>query len=375
MAKVAVLGAGGGGQTIAADLTLDGHSVRLYEHPKFAASLRPVRRRGGILITGSGRNRDFARIDLVTTDVRQAVRGADLVVVVVPCFGHRPMGEALCRHLQDGQVVAFLGEGSGSLVFRQVLEERRKKTRRRKGPDVIYGETNTLPYLTRITGPAQVTMGRKRGGTLAAAFPAANNRAFVSTLQEFWPFIEPATHVFETILINFNAIDHVSAVLFNAGRIEGSTMPFLLWGEGATPSVVRCIEAVDAEILNLRKALGCRDRSTYKDFQVRQGMVEEPQKTTYDAIHKGLVGKGTFPCGPDALKFRYITEDVPYTLVLISDIGRLMGVPTPMNDALITVASVMNQDDYRSWGRTLKSLGLGRLKKRNVRKFLRTGRM
>ncbi len=367
MAKVAVMGAGGGGQTIAADLTLDGHSVRLFEHPKFAAGLKPVRKQGGIMITGSGRDRDFARIDLVTTDAKKAVSGADLVVVVVPCFGHKPMGEALLPHLKDGQVVAFLGEGSGSLVFRQLFEKRKGKR------NLVYGETNTLPYLTRITGPAQVTMGRKRGGTLGAAFPAKNNKKFVSTLQEFWPYIEPADHVFETILINFNAIDHVSAVLFNAGRIEGSTMPFLLWGEGATPSVVRCIEAVDRETISIRKALGCRDLSAYKDFQVRQGLLEDPQPTTYDAIHKGGIAKGTFPCGPDALRFRYITEDVPYALVLITDIGRLMGVPTPMNDALITVASVMNQDDYRSWGRTLESLGLGRLTRRNVKKFLRTG--
>jgi opine dehydrogenase len=368
MAKVAVMGAGGGGQTIAADLTLDGHSVHLYEHPKFEASLKSVRKNRGILISGSGRNRDFAKVDLVTTDARQAVRGADLVVVVVPCFGHGPMSEVLIRHLQDGQVVAFLGEGSGSLIFRQTLRKKKKKL------NVVYGESNTLPYLTRITGPGQVTMGRKRGGTLAAAFPAQDNRHFLSTLQEFWPYIEPATHVFETTLINFNAIDHVPAVLFNAGRIEGSNTPFLLWGEGATPSVVRCIEAVDQETLALRKALGCKDLATYKDFQVRQGMVENPQPTTYDAIHKGLVGKGTFNCGPDALKFRYITEDVPYALVLITDIGRLMGIPTPMNDALITAASVMNEDDYRSWGRTLKSLDLGRLKKSNVRKFLRTGK-
>ncbi|MFQ5915113.1 MAG: NAD/NADP octopine/nopaline dehydrogenase family protein [Nitrospinota bacterium] len=368
MATVAVMGAGGGGQTIAADLTLAGHSVRLFEHPKFAAGLKPIRKKGGILITGSGRDRDFAKIGLVTTDVKQAVRGADVAFVVVPCFGHQPMSEALLPHLQEGQVVAFLGEGSGSLVFRQRFEKRRKRL------NVVYGETNTLPYLTRITGPAQVTMGRKRGGTLAAAFPAKNNKNFVSTLQEFWPYIEPAEHVFETILINFNAIDHVPAVLFNAGRIEGSAMPFLLWGEGATPSVVRCIEAVDREILDIRKAFGCKDRSTYKDFQVRQGLLEEPQPTTYDAIHKGQISKGTFQCGPDALKFRYITEDVPYALVLITDIGRLMGVPTPMNDTLITVASVMNQDDYRNWGRSLKSLGLGHLTKNNVKRFLQTGK-
>lgn len=368
MAQVAVLGAGGGGQTIAADLTLSGHSVRLFEHPKFAASLKPVRERGGITITGSGREREFVKIGLVTTDAGKAVRGAEAVLVVVPCFGHRPMSEALRPHLEDGQVVAFIGEGSGSLVFRQMLEEKKKR-----GPEIIYGETNTLPYMARITGPAQITMARKRGGTLAAAFPAKRNGRFVSALQAFWPYIEPAEHVFETALINFNAIDHVSAVLFNAGRIEGSTMPFLLWGEGATPSVVRCIEAVDREILQIRKALGCEDLSTYKDFQFRQGLIEDPQPTTYDAIHKGVIGKGTFPCGPNALKFRYVTEDVPYALVLIADIGRLMGVPTPMNDALITAASVMNQDDYRAWGRTLKSLGLAKLTQANVKKFLLTG--
>lgn len=367
MAKIAVMGGGGGGQTIAADLTLDGHSVRLFEHPKFAAGLRAVRKKGGITASGSGRDRDFAKLDLVTTDAKRAVRGADAVIVVVPCFGHGPMSEAILPHLSDGQTVAFLGEGSGSLVFRQTLLKKRKRLK------IVYGETNTLPYLTRISGPAQVTLMRKRGGTLAAAFPAKDNKRFVGTLQELWPYIEPATHVFETVLINFNAIDHVSACLFNAGAIEGGTMPFLLWGQGATPSVVRCIEAVDEETLALRKALGCKDFSTYKEFLYRQGMVENRQRTTYDAIHRGLGGKGTYQCGPNGLKFRYVTEDVPYALVLLSDIGGLLGIPTPMNDALITVASVMNGDDYRSWGRTLKSLGLGRLTKRNVRGFLRTG--
>ena len=66
MAKIAVMGGGGGGQTIAADLTLDGHSVRLFEHPKFAAGLRAVRKKGGITASGSGRDRDFAKLDLVT---------------------------------------------------------------------------------------------------------------------------------------------------------------------------------------------------------------------------------------------------------------------------------------------------------------------
>ena len=177
----------------------------------------------------------------------------------------------------------------------------------------------------------------------------------------------------ETILINFNAIDHVATMIANAGALETRTTRCLLWGEGASPSVARVIEAVDREILAIRAALGFADHTPYRDFLVKQGFLEGPQATTYDAIQKSTLAASTFQCGPDAMKFRFITEDVPYALVPISEIGDVAGVDTPLIDGLIAVASALNASDYRGSGRTLASLGLGGLDRQALLRVVNEG--
>ena len=125
--------------------------------------------------------------------------------------------------------------------------------------------------------------------------------------------------------------------------------------------MARAIEAVDREILEIRGALGFADRTPYRDFLFAQGFLEGPEPTTHAAVHKSTLAASVFPCGPEALQSRYLTEDVPYAHVLIADIGDVAGVPTPVIDGLIALASVMNDDDYRARGRTLAGLGLGGL--------------
>ncbi len=46
--KIAVLGAGNGGQAAAADLTLRGFKISLFEMPQFEQNLKPILERGGI---------------------------------------------------------------------------------------------------------------------------------------------------------------------------------------------------------------------------------------------------------------------------------------------------------------------------------------
>jgi opine dehydrogenase len=59
---------------------------------------------------------------------------------------------------------------------------------------------------------------------------------------------------------------------------------------------------------------------------------------------------------------RYLTEDVGYTMVLFTELGRAVGVPTPTMDAVIEIASVLLGRDFRREApRTLASLGLGDL--------------
>ncbi len=59
------------------------------------------------------------------------------------------------------------------------------------------------------------------------------------------------------------------------------------------------------------------------------------------------------------LDHRYLTEDVGYSLVFLTDLAARLGVPTPVMDAVIAIASVVLARDFRGEGRrTMTTLGL-----------------
>jgi opine dehydrogenase len=363
--KVAVLGSGGGALAVAADLAHAGREVMLADLPEFAANLEPVRRQGGVRVMAGLYG---ARIEpvRVAAGVAEAVQGSELVIVVVPCFGHEPFVRVLTPLLDETQSLLFYGEGSGSVVARLALVGAGKK-------GVRVGETNTLPYLARPAGPGGVTADRKIGGVLLAGLPSSTTKELLDQVSDVWPYVSPAESVWETVLINFNAIDHVATMVANAGTAENRTGGMLLWGEGATPSVVRVIEAVDGELLAIRRAMGLADERRYRDFLVAQGFAPEVGPELYEVMRASKLVLGYAPTGPDGLKTRYITEDVPYALVLAASVGDEIGVETPIIDGLIAITSVMLDRDFRAEGRTLASLGLAGGGTDRLRRFAETG--
>jgi opine dehydrogenase len=362
--SVAVLGSGAGALAVAADLAHAGRDVVMADLPEFAANLEPIRRVEGVRVMAGLYG---ARIEPVrVADIAGAVEGAELVIVVVPCFGHEPFVRVLTPRLQEAQSLLFFGEGSGSIVARLALAKEGKH-------GVRVGETNTLPYLARPAGPGGVTADRKIGGVLLAGVPSSTTKVLLDQVSEVWPYISPAESVWETVLVNFNAIDHVATMVANAGTAENRTGGMLLWGEGATPSVVRVIEAVDGELLAIRRALGLSDERRYRDFLVAQGFAPDVGPALFDVMRASKLVVGYVPTGPDGLKTRYLTEDVPYALVLAASIGDEIGVDTPIIDALIAITSVMLEQDFTAGGRTLAGLGLAGGGADGLRRFAETG--
>ena len=78
--------------------------------------------------------------------------------------------------------------------------------------------------------------------------------------------------------------------------------------------------------------------------------------TLYEAIHNTLAYRGIR--APQSIAHRYISEDVPMSLVPISSIGAMLGVPTPAIDMVIELGSILHGVDYRESGRTVARLGL-----------------
>ena len=356
---ITVIGTGGGGLTIAAELGLAGRPVILADQPRFGTALEAVDAGGGIELTFRSSLTDttaepqLAPVKATSTDPVLAITGAELVIVCVPAFGHEPLARLLAPAWEQGQTVLWVGEPGGS--FAAVAALRRIGRR----PDITLADTNTLPYYgALVSGPGKVGAIRKSGGTLVAAMPSDRLDDVSGVASGIWPWVTAAENVWETLLLNFNAIDHVPAMLLNLGSIQQPEGTFTLWGAGGTHGVVNVIEALDGEYLAMRKALGIANTTPYEDYLVGQGLAPRRGADLHETLQSSLLPTLQFRCSPDALDHRFVSEDVPYSLVLASSLGKELSVATPVIDSLIVLASVASGRDYAAEGKTLAGWGL-----------------
>jgi opine dehydrogenase len=190
-----------------------------------------------------------------------------------------------------------------------------------------------------------------------AALPRSGTDRLLSLLHDVYPATLAAESVFQTTLQNGNPVIHPAVTLLNAGLIERTAGGFLFYEEGITDAVGRAIEAVDRERIAIAEALGVQVLSE-PELGVVQGYMREANYSTGYSTAPGFLGIGA----QDRLENRYLTEDVGYSLVFLSDLADRLGVQTPTMDAVITMASVVLDRDFRAEGkRTLATLGLDKM--------------
>jgi opine dehydrogenase len=372
---VAVLGGGNGGHAVAANLSLAGFKVNFFELPQFADSFEKVLRTKEIQIQGISVD-GVAKLNLATTDIQQAIKNAEVIFVITPAFGHKAMAEVCAPFVQDGQIIVLMPGSGGSLEFVNIFKQ--KKVKR----EVTFAESCTLPYGARLKGLGHVSVLINAVILPTGIFPSRKTGEAIPKLKQFYPMIVPAKDVLEAAINNPNPVVHPVATLLSATRIEHSKGEFYLYAEGMTPSVARTYESLNQERLSICKVLGYKlhhwDNLEFKDYNL--GETEEECRyrilnTSMDAAFgKDGIYAGIKMKGPEHLKGRYVTEDVPYGMVLLSTLGDLLRVPTPTHDAVIQLASVINRTDYWKTGRGMKQLGLSKLDKKGLKKFLLEGR-
>jgi opine dehydrogenase len=361
---VAILGAGHGGFAAAADLTHRGYAVRL--QARNPERLSALRERGGIEARGIVQG--FVPIPTTTTDVAEAVRGADLIMLVVPSVAHEPYARALAP-LLDGSQPVFLNPGhtGGGLHF---LHELRKTGYR--GP-IRTCETVSLTYVTRMEGPATVGIYSYIKQLGFGALPGKHADELFGLVQPLYPDIRKATSVIETALGNMNAVFHPPGMIMNAGWIESTNGDFLFYREGFTEAIGRVTAAVDAERVAIAKALGVPHVTFLEAFH-NAGL------TTREARDSGNIARACRESAPNAtlkspssLDHRYVHEDVGYGLVPMAALGRLAGVSTPTIDALVHLAGLAVGIDYARDGLTLDKLGLAGKRPADLIRFVTEG--
>ena len=364
--KIAVLGAGNGGCAVAADLTLRGFQVRLFSRSE--STIAKLARRGGEIELVEGNAKQSAAAYFMSPHLPPVVQDVDLIIVATPAVGHEYLAENLAKYLIDGQrILLNPGHTGGSLHFANLLRTFGCKA------DVQLCETVTLTYICRMPEPGRVEIYRRTTNLRCAAFPAKHTADVVKEMQEIFPNIVPAASVLETGLSNINAIMHPAGMLGNTGWIEKTGGDFLWYYEGITPAIGRWIDAVDGERLAIVSVLGL-EPLRFVDIFHQAGLTTPAGResgSAYQAIHDS--GPNKTIKSPPSLDHRYIREDIGYGLVPMAEIGKLVGVRTPVMDALITLASTALGVDFRAEGLTLEKMGLAGIKPENLPKFLHDG--
>ena len=119
---------------------------------------------------------------------------------------------------------------------------------------------------------------------------------------------------------------------------------------------MRIAEAVDAERVKVAQAMGVETDDVFRQLRNMYGF---PGDDLYEVLSNTTVHVDQLT--PRSAQHRYVTEEIPYGLVPISEIASMLEIPTPNIDAIIALASTVNGEDYRATGRHLSTLGLGRM--------------
>ena len=336
---------------MAADLSLAGFQVRLFDLPQSRHNLDAAIERGGIEISGEARC-GFAKIDEITTDIHDAVEDTDVVMVVTPAHARLVLYETLAPCLQEGQIVVTHTGNHGSLQLSRILSEKHVE-------NVIISECSILIYACKIVGPAKVKVSGVKRTVTFSALPARNTSKALTVVREIFPQFTPAKNVLETSLSSLNLVFHPTIMLLNAGRVEDTKGDFMFYVDGLTPSVARIMDSLDAERLDLGKALGLNLVSARDWLREMYGSIGN---TTLEAVQNTKAYKDRESgSAPSTLMHRYLTEDTPYGLVPMASIGESFGLTMPMTRALITLISVLNGTDYWAHGLTVEKLGISHL--------------
>lgn len=352
--KVAILGAGNGGLTAAADLTQKGFKINIFESEKFCKDLTKIKEKNEITIEYKG-DTSVTKINLISNDIKEAIEGCQIVLITVPGMGIEYFAEILAPVIDEEQIVIINGAPAMSAVrfINKVKEFEINK-------NIKVGETNSLTYATRaFPMESRVSVSLKAGKVYLAAYPSYNTDEVYDAGVQIYDCFVKAQNVIQVNLENPNPLVHPGPTLLNAGRIDYSNGDFWLYKEGITEHTVNIVKAVQDEREAIANAYDI-ELENVNQGRINRGYFTDEDKPLQELFNTSPVFKHIK--GPATVTGRYIVEDISTGLVLWSDLGKAVGVRTPNIDSIIVLGGTLIQRDFYEEGLTLDSIGLGNLK-------------
>lgn len=360
--KIAVLGGGNGSFAAAGDFALQGHDVRLWRRD--AEQVEAQRAAGSRIIVKDSKGRHDVKLALVTTDIADAVREAALILCPAPAFAQPDIARALAPHLRDGQVVFLPPATFGTMIFANAAREARNTA------EVSFAETGTLPWLTRKHGPFEVAITIRAKRLPVGVFPLRTADHALDVIGRAFPdVIEPCGDALSGALMNAGPIIHPPLIVMNAGPIEH----FERWDihkEGTQAAIRRVTDALDAERIMVREALGYGA----PHFPLAHHYAKEGEIWMYGrGSHDRLTDSGDWRERIILTEHRYMREDLRLGLSLLVSVAELADVETPLAGSFLAIGGAICGEDFTRTGRSLQSFGFGGLSKSELQSLLREG--
>ena len=351
--KYVIIGAGNGGQSLAGDMTIRGTRVSAI-YDKNPMPVESIKKAGGIRMSGPV-VQGFAPIDNPCDKLKDAMDSGNVFLAAIVGNFHSQLAKEMAPHVRESDIILLLpGNAGSSLLFQKTLMDCGVT----KLP--LIGEALSSPYATRLLGEAHAGIKARKLVLPIAALPASRNGELLAAVNPAIPETVLWSDSLSVGMNNPNPCAHVPYYLLNMGKVEAPTeadTDFHAWGTKTTDRIA-CL--YDEERMTVMRALGLEAISRRELRKVSYANKPYVPIKQEDAVAENAVQV------PD----RFIDEDVPLNMVLVSEIGHKLGIPTPTTDLLIDLSSLVREKDFRAAATTMEKIGMRSLDKAEINKLL-----
>ncbi len=341
---IAIIGAGNSGLAMAAHLTLNDETIRLWnrssENIKTLLKTRTVHCDGIIKAN--------VVIEMITSDLKATLEDVELILVTTPANAHKDIASAMSAYLNGGELIVLNpGRTFGAIEFMNALKQSGCKS------GIVVAETQTNAYTCRKNDSTSVVIYAIKNDVLISGLEPSINDSIIRRLPDcLQRYFVAADNMIQTSIGNVGMILHCAPTLFNTGRIETPHVNFKYY-ESITPSLAALLEKLDQERVEVSAKLG-KTVETITQWMRRSYNIDAD--TLYDCIKKNIAYRAID--APSSLRHRYILEDVPCGLVPLEAIGHKLGLNMKVAGLVIDNATKLLGINFREEGRNLRCLGL-----------------
>jgi predicted dinucleotide-binding enzyme len=359
---LAICGGGNAGHalSIVASQTFDGDIAWLVGSEEKAALLREHASQGALRSTGVIEG-EAHKLRVISADPAQVIPDADLVVIAVPAFAHDAVLTQINPYLKDTVVLGCAPSRSGFEFEASRLITGLAPAGRRR----IFG-LQTLPWSTRVVEAGKVVnFGALKARVLMATMPRAYGPELALELSQlFGTDISPTPGFLNLTLGNPGQHIHPGLMHGHFQSWQGETFDHAdvpLFYADATDDVSASVEALSADTVAVARALeACADgeldlsgvqsihewlRMSYPTQTADAASVSTCFRTGPLQARKAPMSETPEGLVPD-FGYRYLSEDVPYGLLVTKAIAHLADVPTPAIDQVVDWAETMMGKEY-----------------------------